>query len=172
MCAAKQYSIRFLWHEICQLKWVYNYLLISDTHREKLCFTQFIVEEFIEIETSLLLTFSRCLHNELSSILSIVQGRRNGFQSGGAMEHWKGMSATMVGRQEKCSNSRRSRMAKTVTFWPWWQPFNSFCFETLFSFFPLFSFCYEKKLCLSGGESRPCCLIWKSTNVWKRWFIK
>ena len=127
-------------------------MLISDTHREKLCFTQFIVEEFIEIETSLLLTFSRCLHNELSSILSIVQGRRNGFQSGGAMEHWKGMSATMVGRQEKCSNSRRSRMAKTVTFWLWWQPFNSFCFETLFSFFPQFSFCYKKKLCVSGGE--------------------
>ena len=36
-------------------------------------------------------------------------------------------------------NSRRSRMAKTVTLWPWWQPFNSFCFESL-SFFPLFPF--------------------------------
>ena len=23
-----------------------------------------------------------------------------------------------------------SRIAKTVTFWPWWQPFNSFSFET------------------------------------------
>ena len=50
-----------------------------------------------------------------------LQGRRNGFQSGGTMEHWKGMSATMVGRQEKFMNSRHSRMAKIVTFWPWWQ---------------------------------------------------
>ena len=66
---------------------------------------------------------------------------KNGFQSGGrwgegGMEHWKVSSATMVGRQEKFSNSRRSRMAKTIIFWPWWQPFDSFCFETL-SFLPL-----------------------------------
>ena len=59
------------------------------------------------------------------------------------MEHWKGMSATMVGRQEKFLNSRRFRMAKIVTFWPWWQPFNSFCFETL-SFFPYFFFTTKK----------------------------
>ena len=41
---------------------------------------------------------------------------------------------------KKILNSRRSRMAKAVTFWPWWQPFNSFCFETLSLFlcFPLF----------------------------------
>ena len=44
------------------------------------------------------------------------QGWRNGFQSGGAMEHWQVYSATMVGREEKFLNSRRSRMAKTVTF--------------------------------------------------------
>ena len=45
----------------------------------------------------------------------------------------------MTGRQEKFSNSRGSRMAKTIIYWPWRQPFNSFCFETL-SFFPLFPF--------------------------------
>ena len=39
----------------------------------------------------------------------------------------------------KILNSRDSRMAKTVTFKPWWQPFDIFCFETL-SFFPLFLF--------------------------------
>ena len=45
-----------------------------------------------------------------------VQGRRNGFQSGRVKEHWKVLSANMVGRQEKFLNSRCSRMAKTVTF--------------------------------------------------------
>ena len=51
-----------------------------------------------------------------------------------------GMESTiMVGRQEKFLNSRRSRMVKTIIFWPWWQPFNSFCFEPL-SFFPLSPF--------------------------------
>ena len=73
------------------------------------------------------------------SITTTQQGQRNGFQSGGAMEHWKVLPATMVGRQEKSLNFRHSRMAKTVTFWPWWQPFNSFCFQIL-SFFPLFIF--------------------------------
>ena len=43
------------------------------------------------------------------------QGQQNGFQSGGAKEHWKVLSATMVGRQEKFLNSKHSRMAKTVT---------------------------------------------------------
>ena len=41
--------------------------------------------------------------------------------------------------QEKFLNSRRSRMAKTVTIRLWLQPFNTFYFETL-SFFPLFIF--------------------------------
>ena len=50
----------------------------------------------------------------------------------GPMEHWKVLSATMISRQEKFSNSRHSRIAKTIIFWPWWQPLNSFCFETLF----------------------------------------
>ena len=45
------------------------------------------------------------------------QGRQNGFQSSGAKEHWKVLSATMVGRQEKFLNSRHSRMAKTVTLY-------------------------------------------------------
>ena len=43
-------------------------------------------------------------------------------------------------------NFRRSRMSKTVTFWYWWQLFNSFCFEILsFFFVSLFSFCYAKE---------------------------
>ena len=81
---------------------------------------------------------------------SDLQGRRNGFQNGEAMEHWKVLSTTMVGRQENVLNSRRSRMAKTVTFSPWWQSFsfNNFCFETisLFSLFPFF-FLLRKKVC-------------------------
>ena len=47
---------------------------------------------------------------------ALQQDRQNGFQSGGAMEHWQVLSVTMVGRPEKYLNSRRSRMAKTVTF--------------------------------------------------------
>ena len=46
-------------------------------------------------------------------------------------------------------------MAKTVAFWPWWQPFNSFCIQTL-SFFPLFHFfllATQKKLV--GGYAPP-----------------
>ena len=73
------------------------------------------------------------------SITTTQQGRRNGFQSGGAMEHWKVLPAIMVGWQEKSLNSRHSTMAKAVTFWPWWQPFNSFCFQII-SFVPLFPF--------------------------------
>ena len=72
--------------------------------------------------------------------------------TGGGMERWKILSATMVGRQETFSNSRRSRMAKTIIFWPWWQPFNRFCFETL-SFLPLspfFIFAPQK-----SGEAMP-----------------
>ena len=49
-------------------------------------------------------------------------------------------SATMVGRQEKFLNSRRSRMIKTVTFWLGWQSFNSFFFETFLFFFFAFAF--------------------------------
>ena len=69
----------------------------------------------------------------------LVRGRRNGFENGGLMEHWKVLPVTMVGWQGKILNSRRSRMAKIVEFWPWWQPFNSFYFETL-SFFLCFPF--------------------------------
>ena len=45
------------------------------------------------------------------------------------------MDLKVGGPWKKFSNSTRSRMVKTTIFWPWWQPFNSFCFETL-SFFP------------------------------------
>ena len=92
-------------------------------------------------------------------VLHMKQGWRNGFQSGGAMEHWKWLSVTMVGRQEKFSNSRRSRMAKTIIFWPWWQPFNSFYFETL-SFLPLspfFLFATQKSERGHGPPRSPRC---------------
>ena len=62
--------------------------------------------------------------------------------------HWTLKSIVMmVRRQEQFLNSKRSRIAKTVTFWPWWQPFNSFSFETLFfsPFVSLFSFLLRKK---------------------------
>ena len=42
----------------------------------------------------------------------------NEFQSGADTEYWKVLSASMVGWQEHFLNSRRSRMAKTVTLWP------------------------------------------------------
>ena len=74
-----------------------------------------------------------------------------------SMEHWKVLSAIMVGGQEKFSNSRRSRTAKTIIFWPWWQPFNSFCFETL-SFLPLsafFLFATQKSGGGHGALGRP-----------------
>ena len=43
-------------------------------------------------------------------------------------------------------------MAKTVTFSPWWQPFNSFCLEALsfFSLFPFFLFATQK-----SGDAMP-----------------
>ena len=69
------------------------------------------------------------------------------------MEHWKVLSATIVDRQEKFSKCRRSITAKTTIFWPWWQPFNSFSFETL-SFLPLspfFLFATQN----SGGAMAP-----------------
>ena len=72
---------------------------------------------------------------------TITQGRRNGFQSRGAIEHWKVFPIVTVDRQEKNLNSIGSRMTKTVTLWRWWQTFNSFCFETI-SFFSLFPFFY------------------------------
>ena len=78
----------------------------------------------------------------------------------GAMEHWKVLSPTkknLIGRQEKFSKCRRSRIAKTIIFWPWWQPFDSLCFETLsfFPFSPFYSFCYEKKcVCVCVGGER------------------
>ena len=48
------------------------------------------------------------------SLLNRNQSWWNGFQSGGDMEYWKVLLATMVGRQEKVLNSRSSRMAKTL----------------------------------------------------------
>ena len=76
-----------------------------------------------------------------------------GFKVEAGIEHCKVLSVTMVGRQEKFSNSRRSRIAKAILFWPSRQPFNSFCFETL-SILPLstfFLFATQK----SGGPWPP-----------------
>ena len=103
---------------------------------------------------------SRLFSKKLSSELFLWHFRGGGggewTGGGGCMEHWKVLSATMVtmlGRQEKYSNSRRSRIAKTIIFWPWWQPFNSFYFETL-SFLPLspfFLFATQKGRTTDGG---------------------
>ena len=76
----------------------------------------------------------------------LLLGRRNGFQSGGAMKHWKLFSATMVNRQEKILNSSRSKLTKTVTFYLG----DSILIVSAFKFFLfflcfLFSFCYAKK---------------------------
>ena len=45
---------------------------------------------------------------------AVEQDRQNGFQSGDTIEQWQELPAIMV---------RRPRIAKTVTFWAWWQPF-------------------------------------------------
>ena len=63
-----------------------------------------------------------------------------------------------VGREGKFLNFGRSRMAKTVIFWPWWKPFNSFCFETL-SFFP-FVFIFFATQKSWGGEE------WGGEGAW------
>ena len=48
----------------------------------------------------------------------------------------------------------RSGMAKTVTFWPCLQPFNSFCFETLFFKFYLFPSFLSSRKWEDGGRGR------------------
>ena len=104
--------------------------------------------------------YKRRLQNRRSGFQSGGEGGRGGRErgGGGGMEHWKVLSATMVGRQEKFSNSRRSRMDKTIIFWPWWQPFNSFCCETL-SFLPLSPFFLLRKKV--GGP-------WSPRRAWCR----
>ena len=67
--------------------------------------------------------------------------------------------------------------------WPWWQPFDSFCFETLFfAFVSLFSFCYAK----NWGEAMapPCvaspisviwmfsCLEYFVFSIYQKWLLK
>ena len=70
----------------------------------------------------------------------VLLSRLSRFQSGGTMEHWKVLSATMVGQPENFLNSRCSTVAKTVTFWPWWQPFVLFLLFLCFLFFLLLPF--------------------------------
>ena len=109
--------------------------------------------EFFEFWNFQVQLFQKVLTYLTKEVL-LYQGRRNGFQSGGVMEHWKVLSTTMVDRPEQFLNSRRSRIAKTVTFWPWWQSFNRFCFESLsyFLLFPLFLFATQKS---GGGLGSP-----------------
>lgn len=87
----------------------------------------------------LLNTHIKIIYSFLLKRKNTFQGRRNGFQNGVAMEHWKVLSATMFSGQEKFLMSRRFGMAKIATFWSSWQPFNSFYLEALY-FFPLFLF--------------------------------
>ena len=68
------------------------------------------------------------------------QSRRNGFQSGGAMEDLIVLSSTIGWPIRKLANSRRSRMAKTITFWPCWSllivsAFKPFLYFICFPFF-------------------------------------
>ena len=61
-------------------------------------------------------------------------------------------------------------MAKTVIFWPWWQPLNSFSFEILF--FPLFrSFLFATQKSrgwgVRGGGGGACAWPWPFlTHCW------
>ena len=94
------------------------------------------------------------------------------------MSKWWGQGR-LGDRQEKYLNSRRSRVAKTVTFWPCWQSFNSFSFEAL-SFFLCFLFlfllcksvyvcvcvcvCARARVC---AYIRTCVRVWESVRGWK-----
>ena len=86
-----------------------------------------------------------------------LQGWRNRFESGGTMEQRKVLSTTLVGQQEKILISRRSRMSKRLIFSTWWQPFNSFCFQTLslYSLSPIFHFAKKKNGGGGGGRETP-----------------
>ena len=85
---------------------------------------------------------------------------------------WKLLSATMFGWQENFLNQRHSRMAKTVTFWPWWQSFDSFWFETLSFFFVSFIFCHIKKVgimatCPASWCCWPCSSLYENNLIYK-----
>ena len=58
-----------------------------------------IQEEVSNLNSEKAGTFGNSPTKILKYSFDICQGRRNGFQSGGAKEHWKVLSATMVGRQ-------------------------------------------------------------------------
>ena len=75
----------------------------------------------------------------------------------GAMEHWKVLSATMVGRQEKFSNSRCSRMAKTINFDLGDSPLNivSALKTFLFCLCLPFFFLLHKKSCTHANPLAP-----------------
>ena len=92
-----------------------------------LSFSKSTFIETLELQLSLLLD-EMCL---LLEVFWVVTGRQNWFQRGEAMDHRKVLPEAMVGRQERFLNFRHSRMAKTVTFPLWCQPFNSFCFFIL-----------------------------------------
>ena len=88
------------------------------------------------------------------SLLNRNQSWWNGFQSGGDMEYWKVLLATMVGRQEKVLNSRSSRMAKTLV--------TVSTVSVLKLFFPFF-FLLRKKV---RGHAPWRCRRWKCLSVY------
>ena len=49
-----------------------NRTVLNDTHMEGLALLLSSVQKFIEIQSCLLLTFFTCLHNQLSSLNSII----------------------------------------------------------------------------------------------------
>ena len=67
---------------------------------------------------------------------------------------WNIEKYCLIGRQEKLLTSWRSRMAKTATFWPWWQSFNSFYLKTL-SFFLCFPFFFLLRKTVAAGGHGP-----------------
>ena len=100
------------------------------------------------------------------AILVNNKGRRNEFQSGGLMELSEVLSPPWLTDKKKLS-SRRSRTVKTVKFWPCWQLFNSFCFETIsfFLLFPFFPFCYTRKWEHHPSLPARFCRPWNFENV-------
>ena len=59
---------------------------------------------------------SNHIQSNLTTYAKDIRASEMDFKVDWAKEHWKVLPATMIGRQEKILNSRRSAIAKTVTF--------------------------------------------------------
>ena len=89
-------------------------------------------------------------HKNINPKNTQKQDRRNEFQSGGTMEQWNVWLATVIEQQENFLCSRRSRMAKTVTF----------CWNSFFPLLPFFLFATQKSVGGGGGmATRPFSLV-------------